>query len=95
MVIQWWASFLIGATPRQAISRNHIPDKIIYTNTAMAMMILAIIVSSKREFDDAGIISEAYYEVSPGEWVAFSSETNLIYGSELLAMAQTVADPGI
>ena len=58
-------------------------------------MILPIYVFGKREFGDTGIISEAYREVASVEWAALFSEMNSIYGLELLALPQTVADPRI
>ena len=77
------------------ISRNPIPDKIIYTDAATETMILPILVFDKCEFSATGIIPDAYYDVASGEWAALFSETNLNYGLELLGAPQTVADPMI
>ena len=95
MVFQWWGDLRREAKPRRAISRNHMPDKIIYTDSATETMIFPIGVFGKRDFDAAGFISDAYHGVESGEWVALSPGAMWIYGQELSASAQTAADPRV
>ena len=95
MIFEWWAALLRDCRPRRVISHSPFPDKIIYTDAATETMILASLVFDKLDFDATGHISEAYHEVATDEWLALFSETNLIYGLELLAAVQTAADPRI
>ena len=53
-VLQWWVALLMESKARRAISRNPIPDKIIYTDAADETTILAIVVFDKRDFDATG-----------------------------------------
>ena len=91
----WRAALIMEAEPRRVISRNHIPDKIIYTDAVTEAAIFPIVVFDKRECGAAGFISDAYQAVASGDWIDLFSETNLIYGLELLAAVQTAADPRI
>ena len=95
MVLELRVALLMESRHRGVISHIPIPDKIIYTDAATETMILASVVFDERDFDSAVFISEAYHEVDPDEWMARFSETNLIYGLELLAAVRTAADPRI
>ena len=88
-----------GASPtdphRPPITRKDYPDWIVYSDAVAITRIVECVVFRRRQYLRSGRIFTARHVRANRLWMDISSDTNLIYGLELVALFLTVADPDI
>ena len=93
--LEWWEGVIRSHTGRSAVTLKTEPDIIIYTDAATETMIMAGLVFVRSSFLTEGTILAIRTLVADHRWVDIFIKTNLIYGLELLAVVEIVADKSI
>ena len=95
IVLEWWAELLLRIRPRSPITRKDYPDWIVYSDAVAITRIVECVVFRRCQYLRSGRIFTARHVRANRLWMDISSDTNLIYGLELVALFLTVADPDI
>ena len=91
-VLEGWRGMLLAVRPRVIYPTISTPKRIIYTDAATSTLIAAIITFYPSNCTIVPVVEACRVMTAGQEWCGLFIETNLIYGLEMPAIAQTAAD---
>ena len=89
-LLAWRAASLRATRPRVVYLKSARPEYVIYTDAATSTAMLAAVIVDVASFGGDPIFESVIAEEADKVWFGIFSETNLIYGLEMLAVIATM-----
>ena len=89
-LLAWWAASIRAARPRVVHLKSNFPEVVIYTDAATSTCIIAAVIIDVKNFSKFPAFEAVLSEQADATWADSFSETNLIYGLEMLAVIATM-----